>query len=47
MEDRKNIAAACLELRVDGIIATNTTIQRPVELKSTSQKEEGPFCTMS
>ncbi len=35
------ISAVCLENRVDGIIATNTTIDRPLSLQDTAKTEAG------
>src|SRR3546814_15288415 len=40
-EDKADIAAVCLGLRVSGIIATNTTIARPPELRGAARGEAG------
>ncbi len=40
-EDKADIAEVVLELGVDGLIATNTTINRPDTLKSTRRNETG------
>ena len=37
----RDIAEAALETRIDGIIATNTTITRPAELRSAAKVESG------
>lgn len=37
----RDIAEAALETRIDGIIATNTTIARPAELRSAAKAESG------
>jgi dihydroorotate dehydrogenase len=40
-EDKADIAAVVLAQRIDGIIATNTTIDRPANLESRSKTETG------
>ena len=40
-EDKADIAAVCLDLGVAGIIATNTTIARPEDLKGAARGEAG------
>jgi len=40
-EDKADIAAVCLALKVSGIIATNTTIERPAGLKGAARGEAG------
>jgi dihydroorotate dehydrogenase len=40
-EDKADIAAVCLALGVSGIIATNTTIARPEDLKGAARGEAG------
>src|SRR3546814_3742410 len=40
-EDKADVAAVCLGLRVSGIIATNTTIARPPELRGAARGEAG------
>ncbi|WP_240932956.1 quinone-dependent dihydroorotate dehydrogenase [Pelagibius litoralis] len=40
-EDKQDIAAVCLAQGVSGIIATNTTIQRPASLKAAARDEAG------
>jgi dihydroorotate dehydrogenase len=41
MQDRCDIAKVCLELHVDGIIASNTTTTRPENLRSAHKTEVG------
>ena len=40
-EDKQDIAAVCLDQAVAGIIATNTTIERPATLKGKARGEAG------
>src|SRR3546814_11050734 len=40
-EDKADVAAVCLGLRVSGIIATNPTIARPPELRGAARGEAG------
>lgn len=40
-QDKADIAAVCLDLGVSGIIATNTTIERPATLKGAARGEAG------
>ncbi|HVO14144.1 MAG TPA: quinone-dependent dihydroorotate dehydrogenase [Alphaproteobacteria bacterium] len=40
-DDRRDIAAVALELRLDGLIVSNTTIERPAGLKSRHRGESG------
>ncbi|HBS23386.1 MAG TPA: dihydroorotate dehydrogenase (quinone), partial [Thalassospira sp.] len=40
-EDKADIAAVVLKLRLDGMIVSNTTIDRPVGLNSYDQDEKG------
>jgi dihydroorotate dehydrogenase len=40
-EDRRDIAAVALDLRLDGLIVSNTTIERPAGLKSHHRAESG------
>jgi len=40
-EDKVDIAAVALETGVDGMIATNTTIERPAELSDRHRNEQG------
>ena len=40
-EDKEDIAAVALETGIDGLIATNTTIDRPDGLKSPNREESG------
>lgn len=40
-DDKRDIAAVALELKLDGLICTNTTIARPPELADPQRKETG------
>ncbi len=40
-DDRRDIAEVALETRLDGLIISNTTIERPASLKSASIQETG------
>jgi len=40
-DDKKDIAEVVMDLGIDGLIATNTTIERPDFLKSSEKKEMG------
>ena len=40
-DDRRDIAEVALETRLDGLIVSNTTIERPASLKSADIKETG------
>jgi dihydroorotate dehydrogenase len=40
-EDKSDIAEVALETRIDGLIATNTTIERPASLQSAAKAEAG------
>jgi len=40
-EDRRDIASVALDLRLDGLIVSNTTIERPAGLKSRHRAESG------
>ncbi len=51
-QDKQDIARVALETEIDGLIATNTTIERPPELQSAQRAEAGglsgrPLRTMS
>lgn len=41
MQDKEDIAGTALECAVDGLIVTNTTIERPASLKNTAKTERG------
>jgi dihydroorotate dehydrogenase len=40
-DDKRDIAQACMEVGIDGIIVSNTTVERPASLKSAHKTETG------
>ncbi|CAM9533394.1 unnamed protein product, partial [Ectocarpus fasciculatus] len=41
IDERRDIAAVCVELGVDGVVACNSTVSRPAALTSTERGESG------